>query len=194
MGTPKALLRDATGTPQSLRTAHALLAAGCRETLVVLGAAADDAGRLLRDHLTADDAVVTVVAPQWELGMGLSLRAGLEELARRDPAAAALVTLVDLPDVGPAVYERVAGAWWGAGAAPDALFRATYRGVPGHPVLLGHDHWEPLAAELEGDTGAQPYLARHTVREVSCEDLATGRDTDRPEDLTTGRAPVEEPR
>jgi CTP:molybdopterin cytidylyltransferase MocA len=184
MGTPKALLRDTAETPQTLRTARALRGVGCREILVVLGAAADDAGRLLADHVTPDDAVLRVVAHGWEEGMGASLRAGLEELSRRPgDAAGVLVTLVDLPDVGPAVYRRVAEEWRTAGGRADALLRATYAGTPGHPVLVGRDHWQPLVAELSGDTGAQRYLARHTVREVSCEDLATGRDTDRPEDL-----------
>jgi CTP:molybdopterin cytidylyltransferase MocA len=145
--------------------------------------------------VTLDDAVVPLVADGWDQGMGTSLRAGLEELPRRRGAnAAVLVTLVDLPDVGPAVYGRVADEWRAAGGRPDALLRATFAGEPGHPVLIGRDHWQPLVAELAGDIGAQRYLARHTVREVSCEDLATGRDTDRPEDLTVTRVRDEEPR
>jgi CTP:molybdopterin cytidylyltransferase MocA len=195
MGTPKALLTDASGTPRTLLAARALLAAGCEETLVVLGAAATEAGRLLTAAATPDDAVATLVAEAWEEGMGLSLRVGLEELARsRQPRSGVLVTLVDLPDVGAPVHRRVADAWRSAGARPEALLRATYAGEPGHPVLLGRDHWEPLAAELTGDIGAQRYLARHTVREVSCDDLATGRDTDRPEDLGAIRVGEEGPR
>ena len=193
MGTPKALLCDGDGVPRTLVAARALLDAGCQQAFVVLGAAATDAGRLLAEHATADDAVVTVVAPEWAEGMGRSLRTGLEELSRLPGPAGVLVTLVDLPDVGASVYRRVAEEWRAAGASPDALLRATYAGRPGHPVLLGRDHWQPLVAELNGDTGAQPYLARHTVREVSCDDLATGRDTDRPEDLAATHVPEQEP-
>ena len=184
MGTPKALLTDAAGRPRTLLSARGLRDAGCSEVLVVLGASSDDADRLLAAHLTPDDAVSTLVAEDWGSGMGLSLRAGLDRLA----AAAAsvtgvLVTLVDLPDVGAPVHRRVLAEWRSTGAGSGALLRATYAGSPGHPVLLGRAHWAPLAAELAGDTGAQRYLSRHTVREVSCDDLATGRDTDRPEDL-----------
>jgi CTP:molybdopterin cytidylyltransferase MocA len=195
MGTPKALLSDTAGTPRTLLAARALLAAGCEQTLVVLGAAAPDAGRLLAASATAGDAVATLVADDWEAGMGLSLRAGLEQLTRAPrPAAGVLVTLVDLPDVGTAVYRRVVDEWRSAGAGSGALLRATYAGEPGHPVLLGRDHWAPLTAELSGDTGAQRYLARHKVREVSCDDLATGRDTDHPEDLDTLSVDDEGPR
>ena len=186
MGTPKALLRDPDGALRTLVTARGLLAAECGEVVVVLGAAAAEADLLLSSRQDGE-AVTTVVAPAWEQGMGLSLRAGLEHLARRHGSAAAvLVTLVDLPDVGAAVHRRVVDAWRTAGARSDALLRATYDGEPGHPVLLGRQHWAPLSAELTGDTGAQRYLQRHTVREVSCDDLATGRDVDRPEDLADG--------
>jgi molybdenum cofactor cytidylyltransferase len=184
MGTPKALLLEADGRPRTLSAVRGLQAAGCHEVLVVLGAAAAEARRLLTTHLTADDAVTTVLAEEWDRGMGVSLRTGLERLATSpESVAGVLVTLVDLPDVGEPVHRRVVGQWRDGGAAGSALLRATYGGNPGHPVLLGRDHWAPLLEELAGDTGAQRYLARHTVREVSCDDLASGRDVDRPEDL-----------
>ena len=185
MGTPKALLTDAAGRPRLSLAVRGLLDGGCTEVLVVLGAAAEQAAGLLTTHAAADGRVDVVVAEDWDRGMGASLRAGLTRLATSPPdVTAVLVTLVDLPDVGADVHRRVLEQWRSAGAGPRALLRATYAGAPGHPVLLGRDHWAPLVRELAGDTGAQRYLARHTVREVSCDDLATGRDTDRPEDLT----------
>jgi MoxR-like ATPase len=93
------------------------------------------------------------------------------------------VTLADLPDVGADVMRRVVDAWRDEGARPDALLRARYAGKPGHPVLLGRDHWGPLQAQVAGDVGAQAYLSTRKVRQVDCDDLATGRDVDRPEDL-----------
>ena len=55
-----------------------------------------------------------VVAQDWDEGMGASLRAGLRALAGRD-GEAALVTLVDLPDVDERVLRRVLGAGSGPG-------------------------------------------------------------------------------
>ena len=175
MGRPKALLADGSGRPLTEVAVDRLLAAGSRHVTVVLGAEADRARDLLGSK---PDRVV--VADDWEEGIGASLRAGLAALPS---AAAVLVTLVDLPDVGVPVMRRVLERWWVDGAGHDALVRATYAGVPGHPVLIGRDHWAPLLVTLAGDTGAQPYLSRRIVHEVSCEDLATGRDVDRPEDL-----------
>jgi CTP:molybdopterin cytidylyltransferase MocA len=179
MGTPKALLVDGDGTPRLARSVDALVASGCGSVTVVLGASAEEARALLGDR-----GVRVVVAPDWAEGLGASLRAGLRTVADApDEPDAALVNLVDLPDVGPPVLRRVLEAWDAGGGRADALVRATYGGRPGHPVLLGRDHWEPLVATLAGDTGAQPYLRSRNVQEVTCDDLATGRDLDHPGDL-----------
>jgi CTP:molybdopterin cytidylyltransferase MocA len=168
MGRPKALLRDPDGTSWLLRSVAVLRDGGCDGITVVLGASAEAA----REPLT--DAPVSVVeASDWAEGMGASLRAGLRSLAGSS-AVAACVHLVDLPDVGPDVVARVRSY-----AAPDALARATYTGRPGHPVLLGREHWTAVADSVHGDRGARAYLDAHGVRDVDCTDLATGRDVDR---------------
>ncbi len=112
--------------------------------------------------------------------MGASLRAGLTALATAPvEVTAALVSLVDLPDVGDDVVRRVLGS----GAGQDVLARASYDGVAGHPVLLGRGHWPGVVAAATGDRGARDYLRGRDVRLVECGDLATGRDVDRPAQL-----------
>jgi CTP:molybdopterin cytidylyltransferase MocA len=178
MGQPKALLRDAGGVP-FLDRAVGLLLEGCESVTVVLGASADEARTLLDEAGWIDDpAVDVVVAEDWTEGMGASLRTGLTALQGR-PCDAALVTLVDLPDVGDAVLRRVLDT----ASGPTALVRATYAGQPGHPVLLGRDHWAAVVATAEGDRGARTYLEAHEPVACECGDLASGRDVDRPEDL-----------
>lgn len=167
MGTPKALVDD-----WLVRGVAALREGGCDEVTVVLGAAADEARERLAD-LADPGAVSVVVATGWAEGMGASLRAGLEALAGGD---AVLVTLVDLPDVGPAVVRRVLADPVDA----QALRRAAYGGRPGHPVLLGCDHWAGVQAAAQGDRGARDYLRTHDVALVECGDLATGHDRDHP--------------
>lgn len=183
MGTPKALLRDDHGVPYLDRAIGTLLDGGCASVVVVLGAAADEARALLdRDGWTGDEAVAVVEATGWDAGMGASLRTGLDTLAGQKGVDVALVSLVDLPDVGPEVVARMCAV----AAGPATLARATYRGRPGHPVLLGRDHWPGAAGSAAGDKGARDYLATHDVREVECGDLATGRDVDHPSDLPSG--------
>jgi len=166
MGRPKALLHD-HGTSWLVRSVAALVDGGCDGVTVVLGAAAEEALRLV------PDGVAVVVADDWADGMGASLRAGL---AAAPPGVdAVLVSLVDLPDVGAGVVARVAAHANGAAT----LARAAYDGTPGHPVLLGRDHWAGVAASATGDRGARDYLADRDVVRVECGDLATGRDVDR---------------
>jgi CTP:molybdopterin cytidylyltransferase MocA len=168
MGRPKALVRDDDGTSWLQRSVSVLREGGCARVVVVLGAGADDA-RLLLDEAAADE---VVVAEDWATGMSASLRAGLRSLGPEVDAA--LVSLVDLPDVGAAVVARVVAH----AAGPQALARAVYAGRPGHPVLLGRDHWSAVLAEAAGDEGAKGYLAAGRPTLVECGDLATGRDVD----------------
>jgi CTP:molybdopterin cytidylyltransferase MocA len=178
MGGPKALLRDAQGVTFLDRTLRVLLDGGCASVTVVLGASSDEVRAVLGETVwAADEAVSVVVADDWALGMGASLRTGLGALPR--DADGALVTLVDLPDVGDAVVRRVLGS----GVLRSALARASYDGRVGHPVLIGADHWAGVAATASGDRGARDYLATHEVTLVECGDLASGRDVDSPADL-----------
>jgi CTP:molybdopterin cytidylyltransferase MocA len=167
MGKPKALVTDERG-PWLVRGVEILRAGGCRRVTVVLGAEAARAGALLTDP----DVAVTV-ADDWAEGMGASLRAGLRSLEGSDEDGV-VVSLVDLPDLVPEVVTRVIEA----GSGPAALSRATYDGSPGHPVLLGRDHWDGVIETAVGDQGARAYLADHAVTLVECGDLASGRDVD----------------
>ena len=162
MGRPKALVGD--WLPRSVQV---LREGGCAGVTVVLGASAEEARRLVPGD------VDVVVAPDWADGMGASLRAGLAALG--PGVDAALVLLVDLPDVPAAVVARVLASGGGAGA----LRRASYDGRPGHPVLIGRDHWPGVIDSATGDKGARDYLAAHEHGLVECGELATGEDVDR---------------
>lgn len=166
---PKALKRDPDGTSWLERSARVLLTGGCDSVTVVLGASG---GRAEIDI----PRVRYVLCPAWEEGIGASLAHGLRELESTE-ADAVMVHLVDLPDVGPAVAQRLLTPEPGR----SSLRRAVYEGSVGHPAVIGRDHWEPLTEELAGDRGAGPYLDRHGAEHVECGDLATGRDVDFPQ-------------
>lgn len=187
MGQPKALVRGVDGTPWLTASLAALRDGGCSRLVVVLGAAADEARELLADDPTAVD-VEVVVAPDWQEGMGASLRTGLQHLtgataSSTGGAAAAVVSLVDLPDVGASVVRRLLGATT-PGEPSAMLARAAYGGIGGHPVLLGAAHWAGVSAVARGDRGARDYLAQHPAVLVECGDLATGADRDTPQPVS----------
>jgi CTP:molybdopterin cytidylyltransferase MocA len=163
MGTPKALLRAPDGASWVAVASGLLLDAGCDRVVVVLGASASSV------RMPTDASITSVVNPDWASGMASSLRAGLAAAT----GDAALVTVVDMPELPVAVARRVIGS-----GAP--LARAVFDGRPGHPVLIASEHWAPIAASVSGDHGARSYLDAHGVLDVECGDLYDGHDLDTP--------------
>ncbi|SFG84215.1 nucleotidyltransferase family protein [Streptomyces mirabilis] len=173
-GRPKALLEH-RGRPLVEHAVAVLRAAGCTRVHVVLGARAD----AVRERARLDGCVL-VDNPEWEHGMGSSLRAGLGSLAGTG-ARAALVSLVDQPGIGPRAVARVLAAH----QDDTSLVSAAYDGVRGHPVLFGAAHWAGVAASATGDRGARAYLKEHegAITLVECGDVAEPYDIDTVDDL-----------
>ena len=119
-------------------------------------------------HEVETDAKV-VRCPDWERGVGASLRCGLCELPPE--VQAAVVVLADGPDLAPAAIDRVIEVWRESAAEVVA---ATYGGQRLHPVLLTRAVWERIP-----DEGARelPGLL------VPCDDLDSPGDVDFADDL-----------
>jgi len=166
-GMPKALVRY-QGQLFVERAVQVLASAGCGPVVAVLGAGADEVLAQVPDL----DAVVN---PDWPSGMGSSLRVGLKALSDNESV---VILPVDTPGVTAEAVRRLM-----ARSAPDALLRAGYDGEPGHPVLIGHDHWAGVYDLATGDAGARDYLREHRPEIVACGDVSDGRDVDRPSDL-----------
>jgi len=176
MGMPKGLLRTADGTPWVTRAVAALAAGGCVPILAVTGAQAEHVQALV------PSLAQIVVATDWNEGMGASLRAGLRALENRPPSVlAVIITLVDTPGVTPETVARLHRLAGSTGSA--VLARAGYNGVPGHPVLIGREHWAGVIEAATGDAGARGYLAGRDVVLVESADVGSGEDIDTPDEL-----------
>jgi CTP:molybdopterin cytidylyltransferase MocA len=116
-----------------------------------------------------------VVCDEWRSGIGASLRAGVGALADCDAVA---VALGDQPRLSTAALERVVSQR----GADELAVRATYGGVPGHPVLLERTLLARVG-ELHGDAGARDLLHGVPIREVACDGLGSPEDVDTPEAL-----------
>lgn len=173
-GHPKALLRH-RGLTLVEHAAGVLRTAGCTRVHVVLGARAD----AVREQADLEGCVL-VDNPEWERGMGTSLRAGLDSLAGT-AAAAAVVLLVDQPGIRAQAVGRVLAAY----RDENSLASAAYDGVRGHPVLFGRAHWAGIAESATGDRGARAYLKAHQqdITLVECADVARPYDIDTAADL-----------
>lgn len=140
---------------------RALRDGGCAKVLVVTGAA----------RSVIPDGAVEIHCPTWKRGIGASLRSGLTAVGAG--ADRIVVHVVDCPDVGASVVERVVRS------AAGGPVRAVFDGQPGHPVVLPIESVPELLAQLRDEDGAGPYLSgRADVQLVECGDLATGQDKD----------------
>jgi molybdenum cofactor cytidylyltransferase len=148
-------------------------APGIGRSVVVLGAEADEVGRAVDLH-----GLEPVVCSRWQEGQSASLACGLAALARCE---AVVVTLGDQPRLSPEAIGRVVGAR-GQGLA----VRATYSGLPGHPVLLEHELFGRLR-DVTGDHGARNLLQSVGTTGIPCDDLGGGEDVDTPDQLAALR-------
>ncbi|WP_133741522.1 nucleotidyltransferase family protein [Actinorugispora endophytica] len=167
LGVPKALL-EVAGERLVDRGVRTLREGGCDPVYVVTGAAE-----------VAVDGASGVHNPDWDSGMGSSLRAGLDVLS--EEVEAVVIALTDQPLVSPPAVRRLVDAFDGGARAVVA----TYAGNPRNPVLLAREHWPSVHALAEGDVGARPFLRAysHLVTEIPCDDVARPDDIDTPEDL-----------
>jgi molybdenum cofactor cytidylyltransferase len=120
------------------------------DLLVVVGAV----------EVPVPDGAVVVPNPRWAEGIATSLRAGVDEAARRGHAAV-VVGLGDQPMVP-------ADAWRAVAASTSPVAVATYAGRRGNPVRLAAEVWPLLPAA--GDEGARVLMRERPdlVVEVAC--------------------------
>jgi len=187
LGQPKALVKLG-GQTLAERGVRMLRAGGADPVLIVTGAA--------RVELDPADRIHTVYNPQWRTGMGSSLRAALQALARAgEPAAvpersapipfpdvgAAVIALADQPLVGAEAVARLIAAY----RAGASVAVAAYEGRPRNPVLLARGHWPEVIEAATGDHGARELLRAHPdlVTLVECGDTGRPDDIDTPADL-----------
>jgi nicotine blue oxidoreductase len=172
-GGPKALVRLGDRTLLE-RSVGLLLAGGCAPVVAVLGCPLDG-------ELPVLDGVQVSWNPDWSEGIGASLRHGLQALAARPEVAAAVVVLVDQPNLTPTAVRRVIDAHRGGAAVAVA----TYAGRRGHPVLLDRSTWPGVQQCAAGEQGARAFLRTYPnlVTEVACEDAGGPDDIDEPADL-----------
>jgi CTP:molybdopterin cytidylyltransferase MocA len=124
--------------------------------IVALGAHADEILATVDLH-----GAIPLRVADWDEGQAASLRAGVAALAPH--ADAIVVTLGDQPRLGSETIARFAAL--ADGPAPAA--RATFGGVPGHPVLLTEPLFDAVAG-LRGDAGARGLLEQAGALDVEC--------------------------
>jgi molybdenum cofactor cytidylyltransferase len=174
MGRPKQTL-EFQGMSLLRRATLAALDATCRPVVVVTGAHAE----LSRRELAQLD-VYEAFNPDWETGMGSSVRAGIERLVSIDPnVAAAVLLLCDQPHVTSDVVSSLLAAHHNTG---KTVIASAYGESFGVPALFSRTLFTELT-QLAGSSGAKEIIRRH-ASEAHFLPFPDGEvDVDTPDDL-----------
>jgi molybdenum cofactor cytidylyltransferase len=141
MGEPKQLL-DLAGRPLVRRAAETALAAGCGPVFVVIG----PHGEPIRQAL-ARLPVEMVLNPDWQEGIGTSIRSGVAAaLGRRVDSV--MISLADQPLITPGALARLAEAHRTSGRPVVA---SRYAGTIGVPALFSREIVPQLLALAPGE-------------------------------------------
>ena len=153
MGRPKQTLQF-QGTSLLRRATLAALDAGCSPVVVVTGANAESSRQEL-DQLDVYEAF----NPDWQTGMGSSVRAGVERLLSIDAEVAAVILLLcDQPHVSSAVVSSLLAAHHSTG---KQVIASTYGESFGVPALFSRTLFAELT-QLAGSSGAKEIIKKHS--------------------------------
>jgi len=172
MGTPKQLLRLGGKTLLG-HTLDNTRGSRVDEIVLVLGAAADE----VRRQIPTDELHV-VVNPNFQQGMGISLRTGLAAVS--ESMLGALIVLADQPFVHSSTLDQMIA--YRQKHAPQILI-PVYRGFRGNPVLLDRSVF-PELMRLTGDVGCRAIFGSHTdsIHKLAVDDAGILLDIDSAED------------
>ncbi|MGA7860557.1 MAG: NTP transferase domain-containing protein [Thermoplasmata archaeon] len=172
MGRPKPLV-SLLGKPLLARILETVRTIHPAETVVVLGAAADE----VRSGVDLRGTTV-VVNPEFTEGMGSSLRQGAAAATSTGPL---LIVLGDQPFVNAATLRALLQRYASGGAK---ILVPTFQGVRGNPILLDHALLPELDS-LRGDIGCRAIFPGHTTDlvEVPVSDPGILIDVDTPAEL-----------
>jgi len=166
MGRVKLLLPFRGGTIIEASVSAALCA--CPRVILVVGCGAAGLAALFR----TEPRVLPVENRDWQSGMFSSLLCGM----RKVETARCFIALGDMPLIGHEVYLAMLDA------PPAEAVAPVFRGIRGHPVLLGARVKEEALRQDPASGSMRKILAGCAVAEVPWKDDTILTDVDTPED------------
>ena len=158
LGTPKQLLKFEGMTllqraiQAGLPDRQAGLDASCHPVIVVLGAYHK---KISQEPYLA--MVNPVINPNWEAGMGSSIKIGMQELLKGAPPEQLILMLCDQPFVDGELLRRLIASQQATG---KGIIACSYQGTLGVPALFDRQYF-PLLLEMDDTAGAKKIIQNH---------------------------------
>ncbi len=154
------------------RAVNTALASVCTPVVVVLGSQAEQLNGSI-----ADLPVIAVNNPNWERGMGTSIRCGVSAIQSAD-IDAIMILLCDQPLISTAHLDRMVQSHF---ASNQSITAAAYANVLGTPAIFSASHFAELLS-LDDAQGGKSIFGRHPGRVNAFEIPEAETDLDTPED------------
>jgi molybdenum cofactor cytidylyltransferase len=169
MGRPKQLL-ELQGVSLIRRAVETAWATACRPIVVVLGA------NLAQIAPEISPLPVSIVLnPDWQRGMGTSIRAGVAAIASTQPRPASVaLMLCDQPLITAAQIDELASR---QALGSKLICAAHYGGTNGTPAVFSAALFDELLA-LRDDQGGKTIIARHAAETEAVDLPAAAIDID----------------
>ena len=184
MGSPKQLL-PYKGRPLIRHAVEQALASNAEQVFVVLGANAAVVGQCALDScakVVSPASFLTLVEnPNWQEGMGTSIRAGLEAAANFD---AVIIALADQPLVGPQILNTLIATHQ---QTRKPIVAASYSGIAGVPALFTRELF-PQLLQLPPAAGCKGLIESHAAESVLIDCPEGALDIDTPDDYAKANA------
>lgn len=149
LGQPKQLLQF-NGKSLIRNVTEAALSLHAQSVVIVTGANEDAVSSELRNIK-----VHFAYNPDWQEGMGSSIRAGLSKLLSLNPSTDFIILAVsDQPFVTSDIFQKLVDQ---GNATNNAIVACSYQNVTGTPVLFKKKHFDSLL-NLVGTAGAKKLL------------------------------------
>ena len=172
LGQPKQLV-EFEGQTLIERITHTSLSVSDKVS-IVLGANIE----LIKPKLlTFSDRINIIENPDWQEGMGTSIRVGMENLAQKSDAV--IILLSDQPLISQVLLQNIMQTF---ANKKFPIVACDYGGQLGVPILFGKSFF-PELLKLKGEQGAKSFLKNYP-KEIATISFKEGLfDIDTPEDL-----------
>lgn len=182
MGEPKQLLR-LNGKTLLRHAVEAASNAKIGPVIVVLGAFSDQIAQELNGL-----PIVKVINPDWQQGMGTSIRKGILEVQKNhDDCQGAIIMLSDQPYVDSELLKILLHTYH---TQHTSIVASAYKGILGVPAYFDSGCFA-LLAQLEGQIGARKFIQQHNTRVASIAFPLGNVDVDTPEDYAKVKEMIE---